>query len=89
MSICGIVYRAGWQNRIGWYYGLLGPLSTIAIVFTFARSTSLKLRRCGVKWRDHLYPLAELRRHVRDRDLWMRERWDETRKRADPLRRTS
>ena len=44
-----------------------------------ARSAWLTLRRQGVRWRDHLYPLDELRAHVRLRNAWTREVWRSTR----------
>lgn len=70
-ALCFVVHRVGRQSRIGWHYGLLLPLSSIALVFTLARSTWFTLRRGGVRWRDHLYPLNELRRHVRERERWL------------------
>ena len=33
----------------------------------------------GVRWRDHHYPLAELRAHVRMRNAWASEVWRSTR----------
>ncbi len=67
------------QSGIGWYYVFAIPLATIAILFSLARSIVLTLARGGVRWRGHHYPLAELKRHVRVRDLWAREVWRSTR----------
>ena len=79
VAICAIIDLSGRENGIRWYYGLLFPVSVALIVYTLLRSTWLTLRRRGVRWRDHLYPLDALRDHVRRRDAWIREVWRSTR----------
>lgn len=77
-AMCGIVHNAMSQCRVGWQYGLLAPLGAAANIVALVRSTWLTLARGGVRWRDHLYPLAELRRHVRERNRWQLELWQKT-----------
>lgn len=69
----------GRVNGIRGYYALTLPISAALFAFALARSTWLTLARGGVVWRGHLYPLAELRAHVRQRDAWLREVWRSTR----------
>lgn len=72
-AVCAIVAAAGRQNGIAWYYGLTMPLSAAVVAFALIRSTWFTLRRGGVSWRKHHYPLAELREHARVRNAWIRE----------------
>jgi glycosyltransferase involved in cell wall biosynthesis len=67
------------QSGIGWYYAALIPLAAIFTLIAFVRSVALTLYRGGVQWRGHLYPLEELKDHIRRRDAWMREVWRSTR----------
>jgi glycosyltransferase involved in cell wall biosynthesis len=78
-SVCLLLGQTAWQSRIGWYYGLLMPASAVLSAFALARSTFLTLLQNGVRWRDHFYPLAELRRHARLRNAWTKEAWKSTR----------
>jgi glycosyltransferase involved in cell wall biosynthesis len=78
-SIAAIVGLTGRQNGIGWYYGLIFPVGVALLSLALLRSTWLTLRRRGVRWRDHLYPLDVLRDHARRRDAWIREVWRSTR----------
>ena len=65
-------------SGIGWTYAATMPLATMAITVGLIRSVVLTLVRGGVVWRNHLYPLAELRAHVRLRETWTREVWRST-----------
>ncbi len=67
------------HSGIGGGYAFLIPIASVILMFTLFRSTWLTLRRGGVDWRGHLYPLDELRRHVDHRDAWLREVWASTR----------
>ena len=67
------------HSRIGWYYALLLPIASVAVLISLLRSVALTLVRDGVRWRGHHYPLRELKEHVRLRDAWMREVWRSTR----------
>jgi glycosyltransferase involved in cell wall biosynthesis len=78
-AMAAVVDRAGRQNRVAWYHALAMPLGALLFAYALIRSTWLTLRRGGVRWREHLYPLAELRAHVRSRNAWLREVWKSTR----------
>jgi hypothetical protein len=78
-SIALLLKRERGQSGIAWYHALTLPLGAAACAFALVRSTWLTLRRRGVRWRDHLYPLDELRAHVRRRNAWAREVWRSTR----------
>jgi glycosyltransferase involved in cell wall biosynthesis len=67
------------QNRVQWYHALFLPFTGPVLLFTLLRSTYLTLRRGGVRWRDHLYPLEMLKEHVWLRNNWLRELWLSTR----------
>jgi hypothetical protein len=77
--ICAMVGASGGGSGIRFYYGLLLPVAAVLILWTLLRSTARTLARGGVRWREHLYPLADLRRHVRLRRRWLREVWLSTR----------
>ena len=81
LAIAACLAAVGPHCRIGWGYAFTLPLAALICGFTLARSAWLTLRRGGVRWRGHLYPLAELRRHVRMRNAWLREVWLSTRPR--------
>ena len=74
-AVCVIVGAAGRASGIGWWYGLTMPLSAALVACAMVRSTWVTLRRGGVVWRNHLYPLGELRAHARERNAWVRELW--------------
>ena len=74
--ILALMQRPG---RIAWYHGLLLPLGALACLVALVRSAALAVHRRGIRWRDHHYPLDELRAHVRLRDQWTREIWRSTR----------
>jgi hypothetical protein len=74
-AICGIVGLVGRPSRVGWGYGLTFPVSIGLLAFTLVRSAVLTYARGGVRWRETLYPLAELRAHVRYRDAWIEGMW--------------
>ena len=67
------------QGGIAWYHALFLPLGAAACALALIRSTWITLRQGGVRWRDHLYPLNELKEHVRRRNAWAREVWRSTR----------
>ena len=67
------------QNGIHWYHALILPVGAVACLIALLRSVWCTLCRGGVRWRDHFYPLDELRAHVRRRNAWLRELWLSTR----------
>jgi len=77
-AVTRILAEGRGQNGVAWYHGLLLPVGAIACVIALLRSTWFTLRRGGVRWRDHLYPLAELKEHTWRRDAWLREVWRST-----------
>jgi hypothetical protein len=78
-SSAGVLAVARRQHGLAWYHVFALPLGSIACAIALIRSTWLTLWRGGVVWRDHLYPLAQLRAHVRQRDAWARTVWKSTR----------
>ncbi len=78
-AIAATIGASSWHSRIGWYYAALIPFGAVAITTSLVRSVALTLIRGGVRWRGHLYPLRELKAHVRHRDAWAREVWRSTR----------
>jgi hypothetical protein len=70
-----------WKRQAGvaWYHALILPVGAIACIVALVRSAVVTVRRRGVRWRDHHYPLDELRAHVRLRNAWTREVWRSTR----------
>ena len=70
---------SGRQSRIGVWYLTLLPIAALLILIALGRSVALTLSRGGVRWRGRLYPLADLRNHVRHRDAWLDEVWRSTR----------
>ncbi len=78
-SIAALLGQERGQSGIAWYHALFLPIGTAACMLALVRSTWLTLRRRGVRWRDHFYPLKELRAHVRRRNAWTREVWLSTR----------
>jgi len=79
LALMVILEWVGELTRLRWYYALLLPLSAVLIAFALIRSTWVTLRRGGVTWRDHHYPISLLREHVRSRNRWLRELWLSTR----------
>jgi glycosyltransferase involved in cell wall biosynthesis len=67
------------QGGVSWSHALILPVGALACLVALVRSASLAVRRRGIRWRDHLYPLDELRAHVRLRNKWTREVWRSTR----------
>lgn len=78
-SIAATVGAMARHTRIGWYYAALMPMAAVFTMVAVVRSVVLTLLRGGVRWRGRLYPLDQLRAHVRARDAWMREVWRSTR----------
>lgn len=85
LALCAIVLLAiclsttRGQNGIAWYHALVLPVGAVGCLFALLRSVWLTLRRGGVRWRDHFYPLGELRAHAARRNAWLREVWLSTR----------
>ncbi len=69
----------GKQSGIRWFHALLMPVSSLVNMYALFQSTWQTLRRGGVSWRGHLYPLQELRAHVKMREEWMKQLWLSTR----------
>lgn len=78
-SVASIFAQARRQSGVAWWHALAMPIASAACSVALLRSTWLTLWRGGVIWREHFYPLAELRTHVRRRDAWLREVWKSTR----------
>ena len=78
-SIAAVLALMGRAGGVAWYHALFLPLGALACIVALVRSATLAIRRGGVRWRDHHYPLDELRAHVRMRDQWTREIWRSTR----------
>jgi hypothetical protein len=78
-AIAGLLVATGRRSGITWYHALTLPISAVTFSWALVRSTWITLRRRGVRWRDHHYPLEELRAHVRRRNAWTREVWRSTR----------
>lgn len=79
VSILLILAEARGHNGVRWYHGLFLPLGALACAAALVRSTVVTLRNGGVRWRGHLYPLGELKAHIRRRNAWLREVWKSTR----------
>jgi glycosyltransferase involved in cell wall biosynthesis len=79
VAIMGFLARGNGQHGVRWYHGLFVPIGALALAVALLRSVFMTYRNGGVRWRDHLYPLAELKRHVRLRNQWLREVWKSTR----------
>jgi len=67
------------SRRNRWAYALGLPISGPILIYALLRSTTLTLWRKGVMWRAHLYPLRELKAHVKLRNYWFHEIWHSTR----------
>jgi glycosyltransferase involved in cell wall biosynthesis len=61
------------------WHGLTLPIGGLAIVYALLRSVAIAQARGGITWRGRLYPLQDLRNHVKLRDHWMHEVWHSTR----------
>jgi hypothetical protein len=78
-SIAAILAMMRRPGGVAWYHALVLPLPALACIVALVRSAALAVRRRGIRWRDHHYPLDELRAHARLRDQWTREVWRSTR----------
>jgi glycosyltransferase involved in cell wall biosynthesis len=78
-AIAGILALLRRVGGVRWYHAFVLPLGAIACVVALIRSAALAVRRRGIRWRDHHYPLDELRAHARQRNLWVQEVWRSTR----------
>jgi cellulose synthase/poly-beta-1,6-N-acetylglucosamine synthase-like glycosyltransferase len=79
LALMLLLERIGRTSRLRWYYALLLPISALLMSAALIRSVWFTLRRRGVTWRDHHYPIGLLREHIRSRDRWLRELWLSTR----------
>ena len=66
-------------GRNGWIYALALPISGPVMAYALLRSAWIALRHKGVAWRGRLYPLSELKAHVKLRNYWFHEVWHSTR----------
>ena len=78
-AIAGLFLLAGPHRRVAPGFALLLPVSGLLLGWTLFRSVVQTYRWGGVRWRDRLYPLPELRAHVRERNRWLRESWKRNR----------
>lgn len=78
-SVAAFFLLAGERRRIGPHYALFLPLSGALLAAALLHSMAQTYRFRGVRWRDRLYPLAELRAHVRERNAWLAAAWRERR----------
>lgn len=62
VTITVLYWRNQGDSQVGWWYALLHPLGTLAIVYAIAASMSLALWRGGIIWRGTFYALADLRK---------------------------
>ncbi len=46
------------------WYGLFFPVGTLLFMYIMNRATFLTLWRGGISWRDHFYPLSDLKRNA-------------------------
>ncbi len=81
ISGAGLIAAVAWyallqrSTRIPPVYALALPVGQLLLAIAFVRSGWITERQGGVVWRGTHYPLAELRAHLRERRIWMRERW--------------
>jgi hypothetical protein len=66
-------------DGLRWYHAFFLPLGATALIVALVRSVVMTFAKGGVRWRDHLYPLAALKEHVRRRNAWANEVWRSTR----------
>ena len=78
-SVVALLGAMRGQNGVRWYHGLSLPVGALAMVAALLRSVAVTLWNGGIRWRDHDYPLAELKDHVRLRNAWASEVWRSTR----------
>jgi glycosyltransferase involved in cell wall biosynthesis len=86
-AICGLGVAAsivllrlvGSSAKVGPWYALTLPISGVVLAYALLRSMTLTLLRKGVSWRGRLYPLRELKAHVKLRNHWLHEIWYSTR----------
>jgi cellulose synthase/poly-beta-1,6-N-acetylglucosamine synthase-like glycosyltransferase len=78
-AIAGVLALMRRPGGVAWYHAFVLPLGAMACVVALVRSSALAVGRGGIRWRDHQYPLEELRAHARQRNRWAREVWRSTR----------
>ena len=79
LCVARMLREARGQNGLTWPLVCTLPIGTFFVIAAIVRSTALTLTRGGVRWRDHLYPLRELKAHVKERNAWLDEVWKSTR----------
>jgi hypothetical protein len=72
-AIAMVLHAAGPRRRIEWHHALTLPLSALLLEAALAGSVWATLRQGGIRWRGRLYPLRELRAHIRERNAWLRQ----------------
>ena len=78
-AVMTMLFGAGRQSRVAWYYAWYLPAAAILILVALGRSVYSTLARRGIVWRNHHYPLTDLKKHIRHRDAWLAEVWRSTR----------
>jgi len=78
-AIVGLTGLSRSSSSIRAWHGLTLPIGGLAIVYALIRSVAIAQARGGITWRGRLYPLQDLRNHVKMRDLWLHEVWHSTR----------
>jgi hypothetical protein len=82
LAMLAVLLNAGKRSTgAGSAYILLIPVVGLAFSYALLNSTIKTIRQGGVVWRNHLYPLAELKAHIKVRTRWLDAAWKETRRR--------
>lgn len=55
-----MVFKKGIRGK--WWHGLMIPFAGLVMVYIITASAIKTLRQGGIYWRDHFYPLSELRK---------------------------
>lgn len=78
-SVVAMIGATRGQSGLKWYHALFLPIGAAAMIAALLRSVAVTLWNGGIRWRDHDYPLAALKDHVRRRNAWTAEVWRSTR----------
>lgn len=77
----GVLIQCGRRSTgAGFWYLPLMPFMGVALAFALLNSAYKTLKQGGVVWRDHKYPLPELKAHVKERTKWLDDAWKTTRR---------
>jgi hypothetical protein len=71
MANAAVITATGRPSRVGFRHGLALPFGALFVAYALARSTWTTLRKNGITWRGHHYPLQDLKAHARTRDTWL------------------